>query len=58
MNARKDNWIIKVLYITEDYQSEVKHINILDSTKDEVLRYVQTLSGYSTVCIYKLEAIL
>ena len=58
MNTKKDNWIIKVLYITEDYQSEVKHINILDSTKEEVLRYAQSLSGYSSVCIYKLEALL
>lgn len=58
MNTKKDNWIIKVLYITEDYQPVVEHINILDSTKEEVLRYTQSLSGYSTVCIYKLEAIL
>lgn len=58
MKARKNNWIVKVTYITEENQYVVKHINVLDSTKDEVLRYAQSLSGCSTVCVYKLEAIL
>ena len=58
MKARKNNWIVKVTYITEEYQYVVKHINVLDSTKEEVLRYAQSLGDCSTVCIYKLEAIL
>ena len=58
MKTRKDNWIIKVTYITEEYQYVVKHINVLDSTKEEVLCYAQSLGNCSTVCIYKLEAIL
>lgn len=58
METRKDNWIVKVTYITEEYQYVVKHINVLDSTKEEVLRYAQSLSNCSSVCIYKLDAIL
>lgn len=58
MKAKKNNWIVKVTYITEENQYVVKHINVLDSTKDEVLRYAQSLVGCSTVCIYKLETIL
>lgn len=58
MKTRKDNWIVKVTYVTEEYQYVVKHINVLDSTKEEVLRYAQSLGDCSTVCIYKLEAIL
>lgn len=58
MKTRKSDWIIKVTYVTEEYQCVVKHIDVLDSTKEEVLRYAQLLSGRSTVCIYKLEAIL
>lgn len=58
MKTEKNNWIVKVTYITEDCQYVVKHINVLDSTKEEVLRYAQSLDGCSTVCIYKLEAIL
>lgn len=58
MKTRKNNWIIKVTYVTEEYQYVVKHINVLDSTKEEVLRYAQSLDSCSTVCIYKLEVTL
>lgn len=58
MKTIKSNWIIKVTYISKEYQYVVKHINVLDSTKEEVLRYAQSLGDCSTVCIYKLEAIL
>lgn len=58
MKQEKNNWIVKVTYITEDYQYVVRHINVLDSTKEEVLRYAQSLDNCSTVCIYKLEAML
>lgn len=58
MKSRKNNWIVKVTYITDENQYVVKHINIFDSTKDEVLRYAQSLVGRFTVCVYKLEAML
>ena len=58
MKPRKNNWIVKVTYVTEDNQYVVKHINVFDSTKDEVLRYAQSFVGCSTVCVYKLEAML
>lgn len=58
MKSRKSNWIVKVTYITEECQYVVRHINVLDSTKEEVLRYAESLSDCSSVCIYKLEAIL
>lgn len=58
MKQEKDNWIVKVTYIIEECQYVVKHINILDSIKEEVLRYAQSLGNCFAVCIYKLEAIL
>lgn len=58
METTKNNWIVKVTYITEDCQYVVKHINVLDSTKEEVLHYAQSLDNCSTVCLYKLEAVL
>nr|DAI02897.1 MAG TPA: hypothetical protein [Microviridae sp.] len=58
MEAIKDNWIVKVTYISKEYKYVVKHINVLDSTKEEVVRYAKSLNNCSTVCIYKLEAIL
>ena len=58
MKTRKNNWIVKVTYITEDNQYVVRHINVLDSTKEKVLHYAQSLGNCSSVCVYKLEAIL
>lgn len=58
MKQEKNNWIVKVTYITDDCQYVVKHINVLDSTKEEVLHYAQSLGGCSSVCVYKLEAML
>lgn len=58
MRPRKSNWVVKITYITEDYQYVVKYVNVLESTKEEVLRYAESLDKCSSVCIYKLEAIL
>ena len=58
MKARKNDWIVKVTYVTEEYQYVVKHINVLDSTKEEVLHYAQSFGNCSSVCVYKLDAIL
>lgn len=54
----KSNWLVKVAYISKEYKYVVKHINVLDSTKEEVLRYALSLSNCSTVSIYKLESVL
>ena len=58
MKPRTSNWIVKVTYVTEEFQYVVKHINVLDSTKEEVLRYAQSLDKCSSVCIYRLEDVL
>ena len=57
MKTKKNDWLIKVTYVTEDCQYVVKHINVFDSTKDEVLHYAQSFVGFS-VHVYKLEAML
>lgn len=58
MKTEKNNWIVKFTYINEENQYVVKYINVLDSTRSEVLQYAQSLPGCSTVCVYKLESIL
>ena len=58
MKTRKNDWLVKVAYITEDLQYVVKHINVYNSTKDEVLRYAQSFVGCFNVSVYKLEAML
>ena len=54
--TRKTNWIVKITRVTEEYQYVVKYINVFNSTKEEVLCYAQSLDGFSSVCIYKLES--
>lgn len=58
MKTRKTHWIVKVTYITEEYQYVVKYINVSYSTKEEVLRYAQSLHGCSSVSVYKLDEVL
>lgn len=58
MKTRKTHRIVKVTYITEEYQYAVKYINVPYSTKEEVLRYAQSLRGYSSVNVYKLDEVL
>lgn len=56
--VKKSNWIIKVTYVIEERQYVVRHLNVLDATKAEVLRYARSIDDCSSVCIYKLEAML
>lgn len=58
MKAKKNDWMIKVTYVTDDLRYEIKHINVLKSTKKQVLRYAESLPKGSVVCVYKLEAVL
>lgn len=58
VKTRKNDWIVEVAYITEDLQYVVKHINVYNSTKDEVLRYAQSFDDSFAVHVYKLEAML
>lgn len=57
MKARKYDWIIKFTRVNGN-QYVVSHINVLDSTKSEVIEYAQSLVNCSIVRIYKLETIL
>lgn len=56
--ARKYDWIIKVTRVNDDNQYVINHINVLDSTKREVIEYAKTLVNCFIVRVYKLETIL
>ena len=43
MKTRKYDWIIKITRVNDDNQYVINHINILDSTKKEVIKYAKTL---------------
>ena len=58
MKARRYNWIIKVDRVNDDNQYVITHINVLNSTKKEVIEYAKTLKDCTIVRIYKLETIL
>ena len=58
MKARRCNWIIKVDRVNDDNQYVITHINVLNSTKKEVIEYAKTLKDCTIVRIYKLETIL
>lgn len=58
MKTKKYDWIIKVARVNDDNQYVITHINVLDSTKREVIEYAQSLVSCSIVRIYKLETIL
>lgn len=55
MKAEKSDWIVKVAYVGADLQYVVKYVNVLDSTKREVIRYTQSLPENSVIDIYKFE---
>lgn len=58
MKVKKNDWIVKITYVTDDLRYEVKFVNVLKSTKKQVLHYAETLPKGSLVCIYKLESVL
>ena len=55
MKAEKSDWIVKVSYVSDDLQYVVKYINVLNSTKSEVIRYTQSFPENSVINIYKFE---
>ena len=50
--------MIKVTRVNNDNQYVITHINVLDSTKEEVIEHAKTLTDCAIVRIYKLETIL
>ena len=58
MKAKKYDWIVKVARVNSDNRYVINYINVLASTRQEVLEYANTLVDYSLVRIYKFEAVL
>lgn len=58
MKAKKNDWIVKVTYVDEDFQYVVRFIDFLNVTKEEVLRRIQSLPKNSVVRIYELNGVL
>lgn len=58
MKAKKNDWIVKITCVTDDLRYEVKYVNVLKSTRKQVLHYAESLPKGVLVCIYKFETVL
>ena len=59
MKAKKYNWLLKLSYVTDDRKYVVSYVNVLDSTKDEVMNVVDKYrKDLVVVHVYKLQLLL
>lgn len=58
MKDKKYNWLLKLCYVTDDKKYVVTYVNVLDSTKKEVMNTVAKYRKSSVVVhVYKLESL-
>lgn len=56
MKAKKYNWLLKLQYVTDDGKYVVSYVNVLDSTKKEVMNTVDMYhKNFVAVQVYKLQ---
>lgn len=56
MKAKKYNWLLKLCYVTDDGSYRVSYVNVLGSTKNEVMSVVDEYrKDFATVSVYKLQ---
>lgn len=59
MKTKKCNWLLKLSYITDDGKCTVSYVNVLSSTKNEVIHIVDKYrKELVDVCVYKLQIAL
>ena len=58
MKSKKCNWLLKICYVTDDNKYVVTYVNVLDSTKKEVMNTVDEYRKKSIIVyVYKLESL-
>ena len=59
MKAKKYNWLLKLCYVVDDGDYRVSYVNVLDSTRNEVMRIVNKYrKDFVIVSVYKLQPAL
>ena len=59
MKTKKYNWLLKLSYVTDDGDYTVSYVNVLDSTKNEVMYIVgKYRKEFVDVRVYKLQPLL
>lgn len=56
---KKNDWLLKLSYVTDDGDYKVSYINVFDATKKEVMRIVDDYRrDFTVVHVYKLQDML
>lgn len=56
MKAKKYDWLLKLCYVTDDVNYRVSYVNVLDSTRNEVMCVVDKYrKDFAIVSVYKLQ---
>lgn len=56
MKTKRYNWLLKLSYVTDDGKYVVSYVNVLDSTKEEVMNDVEEYrKNLVSVLVYKLQ---
>lgn len=59
MEAKKYDWLLKLSYVTDDGNYTVSYVNVLGSTKNEVMHIVDKYRKELVVVrVYKLQTAL
>ena len=59
MKAKRYDWLLKLSYATDDGDYTVSYVNVLCSTKNEVMRIVDKYrKDFVVVRVYKLQIAL
>lgn len=59
MKTKKYDWLLKLSYVTDDGDYTVSYVNVLDSTKNEVMHIVDKYrKEFVVVRVYKLQPAL
>lgn len=59
MKAKKYDWSLKLCYATDDANYRVSYVDVLDSTRNEVMRVVDKYrKDFVIVSVYKLQPTL
>lgn len=58
MKTKKYNWLLKLSYVTDDGKYTVSYVNVLSSTKNEVIHIVDKYrKELVDVLVYKFQIV-
>lgn len=59
MEAKKYDWLLKLIYVTDDRHYNVSYVSVIGSTKNEVMHIVDKYrKEFATVRVYKFQPLM